>query len=60
MVTDGEGRGHPPMGGYRVSTEEMADGRRIHYYEWPDEPEPGGASDEPPADVTAPGEGDDE
>ena len=37
MVTNGEDARHHPFGGFRVTTELMADGRRhIHYYHWPE------------------------
>ena len=37
-----------PYGRFRVETEPMGDGRRIHYYEWPEEDDP--VPDEPPAE----------
>jgi hypothetical protein len=35
---------HQPFESFRVTTEVMPDGRRVHYYEWP-----AGPRDRPPA-----------
>ena len=37
MVTGPEPRRDDPFGGFTVTTEAMADGRSIHYYDWPAE-----------------------
>ena len=37
MVTDDDPAIDHPFGRFRVATEPMADGRTIHYYEWPDD-----------------------
>jgi len=40
------------FGAFRVETETMSDGRRIHYYVWPDDTDPGASAAEP-ADAQA-------
>jgi len=34
MVTDDGAVVHQPFGGYKIETEPLPDGRRIHYYSW--------------------------
>jgi hypothetical protein len=42
------------FGEFRVETETMSDGRRIHYYAWPDETDPvSAAAAADPADALA-------
>ncbi|HEY7591282.1 MAG TPA: hypothetical protein VH723_09830 [Candidatus Limnocylindrales bacterium] len=43
-MTDVKHDGNDPFGGFVVVTEVKADGRLIHYYEWPDDPDPDEAS----------------
>lgn len=55
MVSDE--RDATPFGDFRVEDERMADGRKIHYYAWPDEPssrEAAEAAPGTPAAGTAP------
>jgi hypothetical protein len=37
-VTDRRDRPADPRAAFVVKTVQKADGRRIHYYEWPDQP----------------------
>ena len=47
MTENGAG-GHPSFDRFRVTIEVLADGRRIHFYEWPSDADGAVEAGEPP------------